>query len=257
VPKTNEGEWSFTVQYDDNITFKIDGVQVAKSTSHNVSQVGKCILAEGWHRFSVAVYDGLGSWGGMMTDDDNVRCAIRVVMPGDAKKYAFNGNNFRIAANALGAARAAEMAGLGGVTTLGAGSTLANDTTRGSCPIYGTLEGSGALSGAFAFKGAKSTLKLKGRLGRLTEKPDFTGVTDNGYLKGLTRIDAVFVEEKAVAACYVVGPAGSLTPEEAAAILVTVKNPDDEVVTDWTATVANGNLVLNNPRPNGTLIIFR
>ena len=63
VEADKAGTWYFGVNYDDNITLVIDGVDVASSTAYNVVGTGSAELAEGWHDFRICVLDGSGSCG--------------------------------------------------------------------------------------------------------------------------------------------------------------------------------------------------
>jgi len=261
VEADKAGDWTFTGVYDDRLTLVIDGTKLIETAAWNSAITATRNLQPGWHAFTIYASDGstaVGTgYGPNMTDDNGVRCAVKIKTPGAAKTLAFNGNNFPIAANAMMAAKYAEMAGLGGVTTLGADATLRNGSDRGSCPIYGTLAGSGALNGRFAFAGTNSAVRVRGKSGRLVECPDLTAVTDTNYLKGLVRIEANFPDTKPTGSKYPVGPAGALTSAEAAAIKVTVKNMQGETETDWKAVVVDGKLAIANPHPGGIVFFFR
>ena len=63
VEADKAGTWYFGVNYDDNITLVIDGVEVASSTAYNIVGTGSAELAEGWHDFRICVLDGSGSCG--------------------------------------------------------------------------------------------------------------------------------------------------------------------------------------------------
>ncbi len=63
VEADKAGTWYFGVNYDDNITLVIDGVEVASSPAHDTVGTGSAELAEGWHDFRICVLDGSGSCG--------------------------------------------------------------------------------------------------------------------------------------------------------------------------------------------------
>ncbi|MBQ1429164.1 MAG: hypothetical protein IIZ06_05795, partial [Kiritimatiellae bacterium] len=63
VEADKAGTWYFGVNYDDNITLVIDGVEVASSPAHDTVGTGSVELAEGWHDFRICVLDGSGSCG--------------------------------------------------------------------------------------------------------------------------------------------------------------------------------------------------
>ncbi len=63
VEADKAGTWYFGVNYDDNITLVIDGVEVASATAYNIVGTGSAELAEGWHDFRICVLDGSGSCG--------------------------------------------------------------------------------------------------------------------------------------------------------------------------------------------------
>ena len=259
VPEENAGEWAFTGRYDDRIALSVDGVPVFATAAYNVEQSGTATLTPGWHRFRICTTDTGGGWGGSVTDDNGVTCAIKVKPANGDKTIAFDGGNFRIAYSAQDAQKTCR-AGLGGTTTLGEGSTLANRdgvSLNGGCPIYGTLAGAGSLDGFFRFAGEDSTLSVTGAGGRLTAAPNLDYVVNDDCVKGLAKVTASFPEVKPNAPRYALCPAGALTAAEARAIEVKVTLPNGETADDWYATVANGRLSLVNPHPGGFTLILR
>ncbi len=260
VPEENAGEWSFTGRYDDRIALKVDGVLVFATTAHNVAQSGTATLTAGWHRFCIYTTDTGGGWGGNVTDDNGVTCGVKAKPANGEKTLAFSGDNFQIVYSAQDLQKTCRT-GLGGVTTLGEGSTLSNrdgvSPNGGGCPIYGTLAGAGSLDGFFRFVGEDSTLSVTGAGGRLTAAPNLDDVVNSDCVKGLAKVTADFPDVKPNALRYALGPAGTLTAQEAKAIDVTVTLPGGATADDWYATVVNGRLSIVNPHPGGFTLILR
>ena len=67
VSAEKAGKWTFAGNYDDYIRLDVDGTQVFKTTSWSQVGRGTMVLAEGWHKFTLAVYDG-GKPGGPSAD---------------------------------------------------------------------------------------------------------------------------------------------------------------------------------------------
>lgn len=67
VPADKAGVWTFAGNYDDNIALYVDGTQVFKTTSWSQVGRGTNTLVAGWHKFTIAVYDG-GQPGGPSSD---------------------------------------------------------------------------------------------------------------------------------------------------------------------------------------------
>ena len=98
---------------------------------------------------------------------------------------------------------------------------------------------------------------MAGAGGRLTAAPNFDDVVNGDCMSGLAKINASFPEVKPNAPRYALGPAGSLTAQEAKAIDVTVTLPGGATADDWYATVVNGRLSIVNPHPGGFTLILR
>ncbi|MBP5321829.1 MAG: hypothetical protein J6334_12670, partial [Kiritimatiellae bacterium] len=255
VDEANAGEWTFTGQYDDRIELAVDGTVLLSTEAYNAPRSGTVTLTAGWHTFRISVVDGStaanGQYGGMMTDDDGVRCAIKALPAGGEKTLAFIGENFRIVYSVMDAQKGVASSGLGGVTTLGAGATLTNGSPFSQfrdviCPIYGTLAGGGALEGKFRFSGADSTWRVDGNGGRLTAVANIDAVANSDFLMGLAKIQAVFTGASPASPRYVLGPARDLTAADASAIAVIATGPDGEDLPEWSATVEGGMLTLIN-----------
>lgn len=67
VSAEKAGVWTFAGNYDDQIRLDVDGTQVFKTSSWSQVGRGTVELAEGWHTFTLAVYDG-GKPGGPSAD---------------------------------------------------------------------------------------------------------------------------------------------------------------------------------------------
>lgn len=263
VPAENEGTWTITGQYDDRITIYIDGTKVVQTAAYNVPVSGTATLSVGWHAFRFDTMDGSTAagtgYGGMLTDDNGVSCAVLMTPANSTQKLAFIEDNFRIAANVFDSQKWYP-AGLGGVVKLGAGASLANDSTSPDpCPIYGTLAGAGALDGAFAFTGEANAWRVVGggAAARLTEVVDTASVVNGDFLAGLKTIEAQFPDAKPISTSYRMGSAFSLTAADAAAIEVRATGPNGEELEGWSAAVVGGKLVLRNPHPAGLTFIIR
>ena len=63
VPFEKAGTWRFRLQYDDRITFFLDGVCVAATSTYNGYAEKEVALAPGWHRYEACSYDGSSSSG--------------------------------------------------------------------------------------------------------------------------------------------------------------------------------------------------
>ena len=63
VPADKAGVWTFAGNYDDRICLKVDGTQVFKTSAWSEVGRGTNTLAAGWHKFTLAVWDG-GQPGG-------------------------------------------------------------------------------------------------------------------------------------------------------------------------------------------------
>ncbi|MBR6733218.1 MAG: hypothetical protein IKL96_02340 [Kiritimatiellae bacterium] len=63
VPAEKAGKWSFAGQCDDWVRLDVDGVQVMRSASKCAVAQGTVELAEGWHKFTLALTDWEGGAG--------------------------------------------------------------------------------------------------------------------------------------------------------------------------------------------------
>ena len=63
VPADKAGVWTFAGNYDDRISLYVDGAQVFATTSWSAIGRGTNTLSAGWHKFTLAFYDG-GQPGG-------------------------------------------------------------------------------------------------------------------------------------------------------------------------------------------------
>ena len=67
VPADKAGVWTFAGNYDDRIALYVDGKQLFKTTAWSEVGRGTNTLSAGWHKFTLAVYDG-GKPGGPSSD---------------------------------------------------------------------------------------------------------------------------------------------------------------------------------------------
>ena len=259
VPEENAGSWTFTGQYDDYLTLEVDGVRRFSTGGPSTSATATFALSAGWHSFRIAVVDGVGSYGGKITDDNGKVCALKAKPANGAKTLAFDGGNFRLAYSAADAQKMCA-AGLGGEIDVGAGATLQNDVAAGGfCPIYGTLKGSGTLSGAFRFTGTTNCWEVGGGVSaRDFVHANFANPTKETFV-GLKSLNATFSGRPTSRTYYLTGVIDGLTeadlPEEAS---ITAKDVDGgDYSANFKFVVSGGRLALSNSKPAGTYIIVR
>ena len=150
--------------------------------------------------------------------------------------------------------------GLGGTVKLAAGSVLNNSLTgvlsaTAACPIYGTLEGAGALDGRFRFVEG-SLWKVKGSATEITESVKMDVVANDDLFDQLGGIDVEF-SAKPTVKYYSLGTARGLTAEKAQAIPVVAHDAEGNAAGAFTADVRDGELVLVQTMPTGTVLILR
>ena len=254
VPEENAGEWTFTGWYDDYLSLYIDGANIIPKVNKTTSKTVQ--LTAGWHTFRIAVVDGVGNYGGKLTDDNGKVCALKAKPANGAKTLAFDGGNFRLAYSAADAQKMCA-AGLGGEIDVGAGATLQNDVAAGYCPIYGTLKGSGTLSGAFRFTGTTNCWAVTQSSVRELARVEFANPTKETFT-GLKSLNATF-NDKPTKALYYLSTAtvDGLTQADLAGTTVTVTDGERDYSANFTLTVKAGRLALANSKPSGTYIIVR
>lgn len=258
VPEENAGSWTFTGQYDDYLTLEVDGVRRFSTGGASKSATATFALSAGWHSFRIAVVDGVGNYGGKLTDDNGKVCALKAKPANGAKTLAFDGGNFRLAYSAADAQKMCA-AGLGGEIDVGEGATLQNDVAAGFCPIYGTLKGSGTLSGAFRFTGATNCWEVGGGVSaRDFVHANFANPTKETFV-GLRSLNATFSGRPTSRTYYLTGVIDGLTeadlPEEAS---ITAKDVDGgDYSANFKFVVSGGRLALSNSKPSGTFIFVR
>ena len=258
VPEENAGTWTFTAQYDDYISFFIDGNCVIDKASNGTGKSANVALSAGWHSFRAATVDGVGYYGSKFTDDDGKTCSIKAKAANATKTLAFDGENFRLAYSAADAQKMCA-AGLGGEIDIGAGATLQNAAVAGYCPIYGTLKGSGTLSGAFRFTGTTNCWEVGGGVSaRDFVHANFANPTKETFV-GLRSLTATFSGRPTSRTYYLTGVIDGLTeadlPEEAS---ITAKDVDGgDYSANFKFVVSGGRLALSNSKPSGTFIFLR
>ena len=258
VPEENVGSWAFTGQYDDRIYLTVDGVKVLEGTAAGTSGSGTANLSAGWHSFRISVTDGVGSYGGKLTDDNGKVCALKAKPANGAKTLAFDGGNFRLAYSAADAQKMCA-AGLGGEIDVGAGATLQNDVAAGYCPIYGTLKGSGTLSGAFRFTGTTNCWEVADAGANNATLPcvQFANPTKETFA-GLKSLSVLFDAKPSRRAYYLTtATVADLTEADLAGTTVTVTDGEHDYSANFTLTVVGGRLALANSKPSGTYIFVR
>ena len=258
VPEENAGTWTFTAQYDDYISFFIDGNCVIDKASNGTGKSANVALSAGWHSFRAATVDGVGYYGSKFTDDDGKTCSIKAKAANATKTLAFDGSNFRLAYSAADAQKMCA-AGLGGEIDVGAGATLQNDVAAGFCPIYGTLKGSGTLSGSFRFTGTTNCWEVADAGANNATLPcvQFTNPTKETFA-GLKSLSVLFDAKPSRRAYYLTtATVADLTEADLAGTTVTVTDGERDYSANFALTVRNGRLALANSKPAGTYIIVR
>ena len=258
VPEENAGTWTFWGYYDDRIHLSIDGEVVMHATASSYNLSATANLTAGWHTFFIAVQDGVGSYGGKLTDDDGKVCALKAKPAGGAKTLAFDGSNFRIAYSAADAQKMCA-AGLGGEIDVGAGATLQNDVAAGYCPIYGTLKGTGTLAGPFRFTGTTNCWEIADAGANVAALPcvQFANPTKEAFT-GLKSLNVLFDAKPSRRAYYLTtATVVDLTEADLTDTTLTITDGVKDYSANFTLTVANGRLALSNARPAGTYIIVR
>ena len=256
VPEENAGSWTFTGWYDDYLSLYIDGVNIIHKA--NSSKSGSVQLTAGWHQFRIAVVDGVGNYGGKITDDNGKVCALKAKPANGAKTLAFDGENFRLAYSAADAQKMCA-AGLGGEIDVGAGATLQNDVAAGFCPIYGTLKGSGTLSGAFRFTGTTNCWAVVDAGANNATLPcvQFANPTKETFA-GLKSLSVTFDGKPTRRAYYLTtATVADLAEADLSGTALTVTDGETDYSANFTLTVVNGRLALANSRPSGTVLFVR
>ena len=260
VSAEQAGEWYFWGTYDDQIRFKVDGVDSGMNGRKDGTQYAttRYNLAEGWHSFEMRTYDNTGNWGPW---DGSYDYALGVqITPegGSAGEWlAFDERNFRFTRLERQA-----RAGIDGELSLGEGSTLANGTGGSSwCPIWGTLSGTGSLEGYFRMKGATWRMTSDGRR---VDAAKFVARAGDGVgphpetLADLGAIEVTFSRQPG-RKVYDVCDALGLTEERAAEIPVRagLEGETGNGKCRFSAAVKDGRLVLVNERPLGVVLYLR
>ena len=256
VPEENAGTWTFTAQYDDYISFFIDGNCVIDKASNGTGKSANVALSAGWHSFRAATVDGVGYYGSKFTDDDDKTCSIKAKAANATKTLAFDGSNFRLAYSAADAQKMCA-AGLGGEIEIGEGATLQNDVAAGFCPIYGTLKGSGTLSGAFRFTGTTNCWKVTQASVRELARVEFANPTKETFT-GLKTLNVTFSDKPTKALYYLTtATVDGLTEADLEGTAVTVTDGEHDYSANFALTVRNGRLALANSKPGGIVVIVR
>lgn len=233
-------------------------MKVLEGTAAGTSGSGTANLSAGWHSFRISVTDGVGSYGGKLTDDNGKVCALKAKPANSAKTLAFDGENFRLAYSAADAQKVCA-AGLGGEIDLGAGATLQNDVAAGYCPIYGTLKGTGTLVGPFRFTGTTNCWEVADAGATRSTLPcvQFANPTADTFT-GLKTLSVLFDGKPTRRDYYLTSATISgLTAADLAGTTLTVTDGEKDYSENFTLTVKGGHLALANSKPGGTYIIVR
>ena len=260
VEKENEGQWTFTGKYGNQIALDVDGRRLFAATANDAQVSARMTLTAGWHKFDVRVGNNAtnttAASGGLLTDADNNTCAL-MFRVGEGTNHSFDERYLPIAYT-TGVAQKFERPGLSGEIELAAGSSLTNAPQDGGwCPIYGTLKGTGTLSGPFRFTGDDNCWEVAGASGNYALNAVTFADADANALAGLKKLDVTF-DAKPRKGRYDLSDALGLTAETVGNVAFTVTDAAGNDYADLISlTVEGGKLLLSNPSAVRTMIIFR
>ena len=254
VEEEKAGDWAFSVCYDDFSLFKIDGVEVARSTAWNSPATCNVNLSVGWHRWEVRVAEsGGGGWGPDAAQ--NSGHTLHFTAPGEREIKRFDENNLTLAAT-LGDIAALEPTGIYKDLDVGEGATLTSSGTM-AMPIYGTLKGTGALAGAFAFAGGHNSWQVEGINNKRELATALFADATPATFQGLKNVKAVFDSAPKCAVYYFAGEALGITNQDVADATVTVTDGVKDYSSKFRLVVRDGRLALANSSPGGMSILLR
>ena len=259
VEKENEGLWTFTGKYGNQIALDVDGRRLFAATANDAQVSARMTLTEGWHKFDVRVGNNAtnttASSGGLLTDADNNTCAL-MFRVGEGTNHSFDERYLPIAYT-TGVAQKFERPGLSGEIELAAGSSLTNAPQDGGwCPIYGTLKGTGTLSGPFRFTGDDNSWEVTGASSNYSLNAVTFADADANALAGLKELKVTF-DVKPRKGRYELSNALGLKAETVGDVALTVTDTAGNDYADITLTVEDGKLRLANPSALRTMIIIR
>ena len=255
VEDGKDGDWTFTMTYDDFHKFTIDGevVVTRKSSSTEILTATRTLTA-GWHRWEVLVGDGSSGWG---PNARNSGMTLSYKAPGDTADKRFDETNLKLAAT-LGDIAVLEPSGIYKDLELGVGATLTSSGTM-AMPIFGTLKGTGSLAGSWEFAGDHNCWEVTGAGARTTELPaaTFANATAATFA-GLKSVKVTFDAKPTRKAYYLTGVIDGLSAADLPAATITVKDANDgDYSANFTLTVKDGRLAIGNSKPAGMTIIVR
>ncbi len=254
VENDKAGDWAFSVCYDDYSLFKIDGVEVARSTAWNKPATCNVNLSVGWHRWEVRVAEsGGGGWGPDAAQ--NSGHTLHFTAPGETEIKRFDENNLTLAAT-LGDIAVLEPTGIYKELDVGEGATLTSDGTM-AMPIYGTLKGTGSLAGAFAFAGDVNGWEVTGVDNKRELATALFADATPATFQGLKNVKAVFNAKPKCAVYYFAGEAPGITNDDVADATVTVTDGEKDYSGKFKLVVRDGRLALANASPGGMAIFLR
>ncbi|MDD2600380.1 MAG: autotransporter-associated beta strand repeat-containing protein [Kiritimatiellae bacterium] len=237
--------WSFGANYDDDLTFKVDGEEVLRNIG-NVQNMVILDLAPGAHYFEVRTRDGTGGNGPWAWS--NIGLGFKVGIATSATEAQFQPFDERY----LYITADRPLGSIQGDVSLTGGKLKLDRTDTVICEIFGDLSGTAAATLEGNYKlAAGSTFRVTCDDGSTITKPV------------LANVSADFLRDASVNVSF---GAGSLKrryeicdaynmPVDALAERVTWSGT--ERVDQFTAVIEGGKLVLTNNYPGGLLLILR
>ena len=263
VEKENEGQWTFTGKYGNQIALDVDGRRLFAATANDAQVSARMTLTEGWHKFDIRVGNNSTNMtdvsGGKLTDADGNACALMFRVD-DGANHSFD-ERYLPLAYTTGVAQKFERPGLGGVIELAAGSSLTNAPQEGGwCPIYGTLKGTGTLAGPLRFTGDDNRWEVTGRAGsRELGRVDFANPTKETFV-GLKALDVMFSGKPGSNVYFLTsGVVTNLADADLSNVVLTVtdENSGKDYSEVCRLAVIDGRPALINGLIGGTTIIIR
>ncbi len=245
VDSTTNELWSFGANYDDDLTLKVDGVEVLRNIG-NVQNMVVLNLSPGYHSFEVRTRDGTGGNGPWTWV--NIGIGFKVGVAASATEAQFQPFDERY----IYITSALPQGSIKGNVTITGGKLKLDRTDATLCEIYGEVSGTstGTLEGNYKLN-TNGTFVAACSDGRTITKPMLTGLNENFLRDGKVRVDftADTVKTK-----YEICAAYGMTPEVVAA---RVTWTGTEHVDQFTVAIENDKIVLTNSYPKGTILLLR
>ena len=255
VEDGKDGDWTFTMTYDDFHKLTIDGeVVVTRTSSSTEILTATRTLTAGWHRWEVLVGDASSGWG---PNARNSGMTLSYKAPGDTADKRFDEVNLKLAAT-LGDIAVLEPTGIYKDLELGAGSTLTSSGTM-AMPICGTLKGTGTLAGSWEFAGTTNCWEVADASATSADLPAATfAAATPATFAGLKSVKVTFDAKPTRHTYFLTGAINGLTATDIPAAAITVKDAEDgDYSANFTLTVKNGRLALSNSKAAGMTVILR